>query len=342
MKRLDVSLAAGAALVAGWQQATAVTAWSGDTALSRSLTGDWADALLVNTGDAPVPAALSVTAAAAAPSLAPGAVFRRFFGAGGSFVLPLTARPGQRLTLAGDATATVLRPDGQVRQGRVIDLDGPAQAVVTHGAGPLALWIEGAGVSPWPATPPRDVTLPARVTLTGEAMALHLSPGAPVLLRLSGTAPAIVAIGNDPPVLFAHGIATARYLPAGDTLLHVLAPQDGPLSGSLELSGTPVVPGKRGRRHAGGHRTRRRRGVRLQRRGGRPRRAWRPRRSGPGGGAPAGRAWRDAGSAASRCCGSLRPATICWRRACRPMRRPRWCGPPCSAPSRIPIRPRRR
>ena len=296
VKRLDVSLAAGAALVAGWQQATAVTAWSGDTALSRSLTGDWADALLVNTGDAPVPVALSVTPAAAAPSLAPGAVFRRFFGAGGSFVLPLIAQPGQRLTLAGDATATVLRPDGQVRQGRVIDLDGPAQAVVTHGAGPLALWIEGAGVSPWPATPPRDVALPARVTLTGEAMALHLSPGAPVLLRLSGTAPAIVAIGNDPPVLFARGIATARYLPAGDTLLHVLAPQDGPLSGSLELSGTPVVretegvgtpvaiaPGGRGC-------------VRLQRRGVRSGRDWRPRRSGPGGGAPAGRAWRDAGA----------------------------------------------
>ena len=246
LKRLDVSLAPGAALVAGWQQASAVTAWSGDAALSRSLTGDWADALLVNTGDAPVPAALSVTAAAAAPSLAPGAVFRRFFGAGGSFVLPLIAQPGQRLTLAGDATATVVRPDGQVRQGRVVGLDGPAQAVVTHGAGPLALWIEGAGVSPWPATPPRDVTLPGWVTLTGEAMALHLSPGAPVLLRLSGTAPAIVAIGNDPPVLFAKGVATARYLPAGDTLLHILAPQDGSLSGSLELSGTPVVQATEG------------------------------------------------------------------------------------------------
>jgi uncharacterized protein len=241
LKRLDVSLAAGTALVAGWQQATAVTAWSGDQALSRSVTGDWADAMLVNTGDAPVPAALSVTAAAAAPNLAPGAVFRRFFGAGGSFVLPLTAQRGQRLTLAGDAMVTVVRPDGQVRRGRVIDLGDSAQAVVTHGTGPLALWIEGDGVSPWPATTPRDVALPARVTLTGEAMALHLSPGAPVLLRLSGTAPAIVAIGNDPPVLFAKGVATARYLPAGDTLLHVLTPQDGPLSGSLELSGTPVM-----------------------------------------------------------------------------------------------------
>ena len=246
LKRLDVSLPAGAAFVAGWQQATAVTVWSGGAALSRGLTGDWADALLINTGDAPMPAALTVTTAAAAPTLAPGAVFRRFFGAGGSFVLPLTAKPGQRLTLAGDATATVLRPDGQVRQGRVVPLDGPAQVVVTHGAGPLALWIEGAGVSPWPATPPTDVTLPARVTLSGEAMALHLSSDAPVLLRLSGTAPAIVAIGNDPPTVFAKGVATARYLPAGGTTLHLLAPQDGPLSGSLELSGTPVVQATEG------------------------------------------------------------------------------------------------
>jgi uncharacterized protein len=241
MKRLDISLSAGTALVAGWQQATAVTAWSGDAALSRSLTGDWADALLVNTGDAPVPAALSVTGAADAPTLAPGAVFRRFFGAGGSFVLPLTARTGQHLTLAGAATATVLRPDGQVRQGRVVPLDGPARAVVTHGAGALALWIEGDGVSPWPAAPPRDVTLPARVTLTTKAMALHLSTGAPTLLHLASTAPAIVAIGEDSPMLFAKGVATARYLPAGDTVLHLLAPQDGPLSGSLELSGAPVI-----------------------------------------------------------------------------------------------------
>ena len=245
LKRLDASLAPGGALVAGWQPADAVadtvTAWAGPTALSRSLTGGWTDALLVNTGDEPAPAALSVTAAAEPATLASGGMFRRFFGAGGSFVLPLAAKAGQRLLLAGDATASVQRPDGQVRQGRVIVLDGPASAVVTHGAGPLALWIEGPGVSPWAAAAPRDVALPQRVTLDQEAMALRLSPGAPVLLRLASTGPAILAVGAEPPVLFGKGVALARYLPAGETTLRLLSPQDGKLSGTLELSGTPVT-----------------------------------------------------------------------------------------------------
>jgi hypothetical protein len=241
MKRLDVSLSPGTALVAGSRQADAVTAWAGDAALSRSLAGDWSDALLLNTGTTPAPAAVSITTGVTQPLLVAGEVYRRFFGARGSFVLPVAAKPGLRLLLAGDATATVLLPDGQVRQGRSIRLDGKAQTVVTHGLGPLALWLEGAGTAPWPGTPPRETSLPARLTLNGSAMALRLSPGAPVLLHLSSTAPAILAIGDDAPVLFGKGVATARYLPAGETVLHLLAPQDGPLSGSLELAGTPVI-----------------------------------------------------------------------------------------------------
>lgn len=241
VKRLDVSLPPGAALVAGSQQPDAVTAWAGDAALSRSLAGDWTDALLLNTGAVPAPVALSITTGVTSPALVAGQVYRRFFGANGSFALPVTAGPGQRLVLAGDATATVALPDGQVRGGRSVELNGPAQVVVTHGPGPLALWLEGPGSSPWPSTPPQDVPLPSHLALDGPAMALRLSPGAPVLLRLSTTAPAILAIGNDAPVLFAKGVATARYLPAGETVLHLLAPQDGPLSGSLELAGTPVT-----------------------------------------------------------------------------------------------------
>jgi hypothetical protein len=241
LKRLDVSLPGGGALVAGWQQPDAVTAWAGDLPLTRSLTGDWTEVLLVNTGDSPAPAALTTTATTQRASLAQGGMVRRFFGAAGSFVLPLTAQPGQRLVVAGPAIASVQRPDGKVRAGTAIPLDGPATAVVTHRAGPLALWIEGPDVSPWPATTPRDVTLPQRLTLAGEAMALRLSPSAPVLLRLTATAPVILAFGAEPPTLFDKGAELARYLPAGETMVRLLSPQDGPLSGSLELSGRPVT-----------------------------------------------------------------------------------------------------
>jgi hypothetical protein len=196
--------------------------------------------LIVNTGEDPAPVTLTVSAAETL-SLNSGGMFRRFFGAGGSFALPLSAKPGQRLMLAGDATASVRRADGQIRLGRMIRLDGPATAVVTHGAGPLALWIEGEGVSPWPNTPPTDISLPQRLTLHQEAMTLRLEPGAPTLLRLASTAPVILALGSEPPVLFGKGAALARYLPSGQTTLRLLAPQDGPLSGSLELSGSPVT-----------------------------------------------------------------------------------------------------
>jgi uncharacterized protein len=240
MKRLDVSLAARGALVAGWRQPGATTVWAGDNALSRSQIGAWTEVLLVNTGGDPAPVALTM-AAAEPMNLASGGMFRRFFGAGGSFELPLTAKPGQRLVLTGDASAFVRDPVGRVRRGGVIPLDGPATAVVTHGAGPLALWIEGPGASPWPDTPPRDVALPARMPLEQTAMTLRLTPGAPTLLRLASTAPVILAIGAEPPVLFGKGVSLARYLAARETTLRLLSPSDGPLSGTMELSGSPVI-----------------------------------------------------------------------------------------------------
>ena len=201
-KQLAVSLASNEALVTGWQQPSAVTVWAGDSAISRELTGDWIDALLINAGDDPAPAALTATAVAPAPGLASGTMFRRFFGADGSFVLPLTAMPGQRLVIAGDASASVHFASGQIRQGRLIPLDGSASAVVTHGAGPLALWIDGPGVSPWPTVAAREISLPLRLPLAGEAMVLRLGQGAPTLLRLNSTSPAILAIGAEPPALF--------------------------------------------------------------------------------------------------------------------------------------------
>ncbi len=240
VKRLEVSLAAHGALVAGWKNPDAMTVWAGDASLSRSQIGAWTDALIVNTGAESAPVTLTV-AAAEPLSLSSSAMFRRFFGAAGSFTLPLSAKPGQRLILAGDATAVVHRPDGQIRLGRVIPLEGPATAVVTHGTGPLALWIEGEGVSPWPETVPRDVSLPQRLTLEQEAMTLRLEPEAPTLLRLASTAPVLLALGSEPPVLFGKGVALARFLPSGRTTLRLLSPQDGPLSGTLELTGSPVI-----------------------------------------------------------------------------------------------------
>jgi hypothetical protein len=241
-KRVDASLAAGNALVADWTQAGALTAWAGDTPLTRSLSGDWTDLLAVNTTDAPAPLAVTLVAADPVTPLAVGGVHAQFFGADGSFVLPIQPGPGQRLALAGDAIATVLRADGQVRAGTDLPLgDGAATAIITHGTGAVAVWLEGAGASPWTGVAAREVTLPARVTLADKAMALRVTLAAPALLRVRSSSPVILATSDGRPLLFGQGAVLNRYLPAGETLLRLLSPQDGPLTGSLELGATPVA-----------------------------------------------------------------------------------------------------
>ena len=96
-KRIDASLAAQGALVAGWRDAGAVTAWAGDAALSRSLTGDWTDVLLVNLGDAPAPAALTLMPDAAAPALAPARCSAASSARAARWSLAAAAQAGQRL-----------------------------------------------------------------------------------------------------------------------------------------------------------------------------------------------------------------------------------------------------
>jgi len=241
-KRVDASLAAGSALVADWTQPGALTMWAGDAPLTRDMTGEWTDLLAVNTTDAPVPVAVTALPTDPVAPLAGGAVSGRFFGADGSFVLPLKPLPGQRLLIAGDAFATVLRADGQVREGTDLPLgDGAATAIVTHRTGAVAAWLEGAGASPWAGVPAQPVTLPAHLVLGGKAMVLRLKLPSPALVNLRSSAPLILAAGDGRPALFGQGATQNRYMPAGETVLRLLSPQDGPLTGAVDLSATPVT-----------------------------------------------------------------------------------------------------
>ena len=245
-KRLHLDLAPGTAAVAGWQGAEAVTAWAGAAALSRTSQGAWTEALLVNTGPTPAPVGLAWEPAPPSAPLRPGQVEKRFFGAAGSFDRPVEAGPAARLVLAGEAEATVIFADGHLRHGRSIPLDGSGRAVISHGVGPLALWIEAEGSSPWPLVTAQPVSPPARFALSGPAQAFALAPEAPVLLHATTTAPVLLALqqGSRPavPVLFPAGAELHRALAAGPAVLRLYAPQDGPLSGTLELSTQPVTP----------------------------------------------------------------------------------------------------
>jgi len=239
--RLHLDLPPGAAAVAGWPEPGAVTAWAGRGAISRTIEGSWHRLLLVNTGAAPAPVTLGWDRVDQPAALTPDAAVKRFFGAAGSLDLRVAAQAGQTLNVAGATDATFLGDNGAVARGPRLRLAGPGRLVVTHGPGLVAAWLEGAGAHPWPMPAPVAAVLPSTIALAGTAMRLALAPAAPALVRLRSTAPLILAVNDAAPMLFAAGVAESFYLPAGGASLTLISPQDGPLTGSLALTASPVL-----------------------------------------------------------------------------------------------------
>jgi hypothetical protein len=77
-------------------------------------------------------------------------------------------------------------------------------------------------------------------------MALSLDDPSPRLLHLRSTGPAIVSVRQggveSEPALFPSGAEFHRYLAAGPAEIRLYSPHDGPLSGTLALTSTPVTP----------------------------------------------------------------------------------------------------
>jgi len=240
-KRVRLDLPAGAAAVLGWRGAEAVTVWSGDAPLSRMLDGDWTELLLVNTAAEAAPMVVQ-SAPRQGPALAlrEGAPLRRFFGAAGSLALPVEAVPGTRLRVAGARRVQWIGADGTVQSGAELRLPGPGLLVLDHAPGPVLAWLGEA--DPFPPAEAKDAPLPGQLPLAGPAMALRLDPATPVLFEARSTGPVILALGGAAPEVFPAGAEFQRYLPAGPTTLRLMAPQDGPLSGTLEFGATPVLP----------------------------------------------------------------------------------------------------
>lgn len=244
-KQVQLDLSAGTGAVPAWR-APASAAWAGDTAVSRTLSGDWTELLLVNPGSSPAPVALAVSPSPPAVVLAPGQVHKRFFGAAGSFEVAVQGAPDARLHLAGPGALTVIGADGQVGTGRDLPLAQPGRAVVSHGIGALALWVDAPDASPWPATAPQSVAAPVRVALSGPAMAFALASATPVLLHVSTTAPVLLGLAQagrpEPPALFPAGAELHRMVAAGQAELRLYPPQDGALTGTLDVRAEPILP----------------------------------------------------------------------------------------------------
>ena len=219
------------------------TVWSGLTPVSRRLDGRWREAILVNLSAKPAPAALMVSPAQHGGALTAGAAIKRFFGAAGSFSLPVEAAADHKLVVVG-GKAVFVAADGRVTRGESLSLTSPGQLTIAHGAGLVAAWIEGPGKSPWGSTEAVAASLPQDVKLEGQAMRFALQQDQPVLLHARSNAPVILMLSQDgkaeAPVLFASGAEFHRYLAGGAAELRAFSSHDGPLTGAMQLTATPV------------------------------------------------------------------------------------------------------
>lgn len=171
--------------------------------------------------------------------------FKRFLPAAGTLVLTVEAAPGQSLRIEG-ATAVWQGANGQVLRGSRLAVAGPGVLTLDHTAGLVAVWLDGPGANLWPDSPPQAVSLPKSLPLSGPAQALKLALTEASLLHIRSTAPVIAGLrsgeGAETVRLFPTGADWYRYLPPGPVDLHLAAAQDGGLSGSLDLTVSPVTP----------------------------------------------------------------------------------------------------
>ncbi|ARM92533.1 hypothetical protein RHEC894_PE00510 (plasmid) [Rhizobium sp. CIAT894] len=243
VKRLTLDLAPGIAVVSDPSAFQLLNVWSGSAPLSRSIATSAEEIWLVNlTGNAG--SARVGLSPGQAVSLGDDQIKRRFFGTVGSEEIAVDAIKGDILNVSGGA-ATFIGDDGRVLRGESMSVSGPGRLIVDHGAGLVALWLERGGKSPWPKPEPKAMTLPQSVALEGEAMAFRLDPAQPMVLDVSTDAPVIVGLEQDgrrDMQLFPTGAEFHRYLAAGEAILTLYSTHEGPLSGSLDMTATPVVP----------------------------------------------------------------------------------------------------
>lgn len=222
--------------------------WSGAHPLSRQLETRTERLRLFNPGTAPAAIALrQMPIPAARFAVGPQQSFKQFLGAAGSLVLAVEGLPGQVVIVEGASGAPVWQgKDGSIARGKRIPIQGPGVLSLDHPAGLLAVWLEGAGASFWPALKTQTVQLSGSLPLSGAAQAVRLTLAEPSLLHLRSTAPMIAGLrapgGAEVIRLFPNGVDWHRYVPAGEVELRLAAPQDGALSGTLELQASPVTP----------------------------------------------------------------------------------------------------
>lgn len=143
--------------------------------------------------------------------------------------------------------------DGRVSRGWDVPADpGGGTLLVRHRPGLLLAWADRPGEEAhdlWSTPGSVESVLvqpPASLVLSGTIRAFRLSPSEPVMIHLRTAAPLATRVkrGEGPPEVEVHGAGGVldTYLPAGSAEMVLRALAGGTLSGTAEITSTPVTP----------------------------------------------------------------------------------------------------
>jgi hypothetical protein len=210
---------------------------------------------------------LPVTRDESSPPLARGMSYERVHATAGTLrldVAPYKVGPAGRFVAhvrtsgagASDGGATsqpaLVGGDGSVQRGSdlPIGMDG-GWLTIPHPPGLVLAWVDEAGDPSsglWggqAAGPAQDVTLPAVVPLSGNTMRLRLKVAAPTLVHLRAASPMLTRLdrGEGPAEVALHssGVVLDAYLPGAASEISLRSIAGEMLSGTAELTGTPLT-----------------------------------------------------------------------------------------------------
>jgi hypothetical protein len=151
-------------------------------------------------------------------------------------------------------SVTFIGDNGQVLRGRdLVVPSGQGTLEIGHESGLLLCWLDRPGNEAqglWPVTPDlakaETLVFPVTRRLRNAAEAFQINAKAPVLLHVRMAAPSISLLKrpSDAPEVEVHPDRTLMeaYLPAGTSALALRSIGSGPLSASIEFTGSPVTP----------------------------------------------------------------------------------------------------
>ncbi len=254
-KRLHLALGEDVVAVSSTGDDVVGVHWAGGAPFAESVdsAADRLTLLHASSGDARYSVeTLPLAPGVATVTLAPGSAYEAAQVRSGTLRLAVGAAAGTLHVRGASEPPMLVTTDGRVLEGSDVSFEAAGGTLlVRHGPGVLLAWIDRPGQEArdlWArdgGEPAAAVALPAAAALGGAAKAFRVDLRQPAVLHVRAAAPAATLLrrGDATPEVAVHptGVVMDAYVPAGHAELVLRALGGATLSGTVELTVTPVT-----------------------------------------------------------------------------------------------------